>query len=190
MKQPTSPTPDTSHRGRTNGTSAATTTRNRAMKNRHGTLIPLPRRPTKLARRIREGTAQLLQIVLLTGKVRRQRRVFHGRRRRREQARKSAHDRPLRRRRRSRRSRRRRRSRPQFEVVGSVSVDLARVRRGTHAARRTRVQGYSRNRHEKEVKKSQLGFSEIQSQAPKQMVKSQFFKYPLGNLRRKEYEDN
>ncbi|QCD90237.1 hypothetical protein DEO72_LG4g1192 [Vigna unguiculata] len=28
------------------------------MKNRNGTLIPLPRRPTKLDQRIREGTAQ------------------------------------------------------------------------------------------------------------------------------------
>jgi len=46
------------HSSQTHGTSAATTTRNRAMKNRHGTLIPLPRRPTKLDRRIREGTAQ------------------------------------------------------------------------------------------------------------------------------------
>jgi len=68
-----------------------------------------------------------------------------------------------------------------------VSVDLARVRRGTHAARRTRVQGYGGNRHGKEVTKSQLGFSDFQSQTRKQMVKSQFFKYPLGNLRRKEY---
>ncbi|WVZ19095.1 hypothetical protein V8G54_006417 [Vigna mungo] len=106
MKQPTGPTPDTSHRGGTNGASAATTTRNRTMENIHGTLIPLPRRPTKLARRIREGTAHLLQIVLLTGKVRRQRRVFHRRRQRREKARKFAHHKLLRRRRRSRRSRR------------------------------------------------------------------------------------
>jgi len=53
-----SPNKTPTHSSQIHGTSTATTTRNKAMKTRYGTLIPLPQRPTKLDRRIREGTAQ------------------------------------------------------------------------------------------------------------------------------------